>query len=78
MKLLKKIKTNAEQVLSEIGLSMSEAINIYLRQIALRGGIPFDVKIPNRKTRRAMQDIQQKRNLKSVSGIENLQKELES
>lgn len=40
------IKKNAEVVLSALGLSMTAAINIYLKQIAFRGAIPFDIALP--------------------------------
>ena len=39
------VKHNAEAVLSQLGISMSTAIDIYLRQINLVGGIPFPVTI---------------------------------
>ncbi len=40
------VKKNAEEVLSALGLSMTAAINIYLKQIAFRGAIPFDIALP--------------------------------
>lgn len=40
------VKRRAEEVLSQIGIPMSTAIDIYLRQIAMNGGIPFAVKLP--------------------------------
>lgn len=40
------VKRNAEEVLSQLGISMSTAINIYLKQISMTGGIPFDIKVP--------------------------------
>ncbi len=40
------VKRQAEEILSELGISMSTAINMYLRQINLTGGIPFSVEIP--------------------------------
>lgn len=40
------VKQQAERVLSSLGVSMATAIDIYLRQIALAGGIPFPVRIP--------------------------------
>ena len=40
------VEHDAELVLSALGLSMTAAINIYLKQIALRGGIPFDISLP--------------------------------
>jgi len=72
------IKANAEKVLAELGLTMSEAINVYLRQIALRRGLPFAIRLPNRKTVRAMRDIQERRNLTSVDTPASLEQNLNS
>lgn len=41
------VKENAEQVLCKLGIPMSTAINIYLKQIVLTGGIPFRVALPD-------------------------------
>ena len=41
-----KIKEQAEMVLDQLGISMSNAIGVFLRQIVLHQGIPFDVKLP--------------------------------
>jgi len=43
------IKEQAEQVLSQLGIPMSNAIGLFLRQIIMHRGIPFDVKLPARK-----------------------------
>ena len=43
------IKMQAEQVLSNLGLPMSNAINLFLKQVVLQRGLPFEVKIPARK-----------------------------
>jgi addiction module RelB/DinJ family antitoxin len=40
------VKKNAEKTLDVLGLSISEAVNIFLHQILLTGGLPFAVKIP--------------------------------
>lgn len=40
------VKQRAEEVLSLLGIPMSTAIDIYLNQISLTGGIPFDVTLP--------------------------------
>ncbi len=37
------IKDEAEGVLSRLGLPMSSAINLFLRQVILRQGLPFEV-----------------------------------
>lgn len=45
------LKADAEKILKKLGLSTTEAINLFLAQIRLRKGLPFDVKIPNKTTR---------------------------
>jgi addiction module RelB/DinJ family antitoxin len=40
------VKRRAEEVLSQLGMPMSMAIDIYLKQIAMTGGIPFSVTLP--------------------------------
>lgn len=40
------VKKRAEEVLSRLGMPMSTAIDIYLNQIALTGGIPFALTLP--------------------------------
>ena len=44
-------KTAAERVLHRLGLSPTDAIRIFYRQISLRHGLPFSVEIPNELTR---------------------------
>lgn len=40
------IKEQAEQVLDKLGIPMSNAVGMFLRQIVLQRGIPFEVKLP--------------------------------
>ena len=40
------VKENAENVLEQLGIPMATAIDMYLKQIALVGGIPFSVVLP--------------------------------
>lgn len=40
------VKRRAEDVLSRLGIPMSTAIDMYLNQISLTGGIPFEVTLP--------------------------------
>lgn len=39
------VKRQAEQILANLGIPMATAIDIYLRQIAMVGGIPFSVRM---------------------------------
>lgn len=40
------VKSNAESALDMLGISVSEAINMFLCQVSLVGGIPFEVRLP--------------------------------
>ena len=40
------VKERAEEVLSKLGVPMSTAIDMYLNQISLTGGIPFAITLP--------------------------------
>lgn len=40
------VKIEAEAILSELGITTSNAINIFYKQIILQGGLPFSVKLP--------------------------------
>ncbi len=44
------LKAGAEHILESIGISSSEAIRLFYKQIELHKGIPFDVRIPNKLT----------------------------
>jgi DNA-damage-inducible protein J len=51
------LKTKAEKVLRHVGVNTSDAITMFLRQVVLRRGLPFDVRIPNTVTRRAIAEL---------------------
>lgn len=44
------VKTQAENVFDQLGLTSSDAIRIFFKQVILRKGLPFDVAIPNKET----------------------------
>ncbi len=43
------IKEQAEVVLEKLGIPMLNAVSIFLRQVVMQNGLPFEVKIPNTK-----------------------------
>ncbi len=51
------LKRDAEVILHKLGISTTEAITIFFRQIVMNKGIPFDVKIPNEETQIALEEI---------------------
>ena len=57
------LKNRAEQVFRDLGLTTTQAITLFYRQVELRKGLPFDVVIPNKTTRRTFNDTDAGRNL---------------
>ena len=52
------VKTEANELFKKLGIDMSSAVNIFLRQCVLHGGLPFKVEIPmfNAETLAAMEE----------------------
>ena len=44
------VKKQANELFAQLGLDMSSAMNIFLRQCILRGGLPFTVELPQYKS----------------------------
>jgi len=51
-----RLKKSAERVFREIGISTTEAIRLFLKQVELHRGLPFPVSIPNEETVAAMME----------------------
>lgn len=51
-------KKQAYAIFEQVGLKPTQAINLFLKQVALRGGIPFDIKVPNADTLAAMAELE--------------------
>ena len=76
------IKKQATSLFNTLGLDMSGAVNLFLHQCVLRGGLPFSVEIPdyNKATLDAMEEakrISRDSNVKGYSSMEELKKALE-
>lgn len=50
------LKEEVEGILKKLGLSTTEAINIFFHQVKMRRGLPFPVEIPNEETRKTFRD----------------------
>ena len=72
------IKAQAQEILKKLHISMSEAISMYLTQVALQKGIPFDLKIPNDLTAETIKKSEKGEELYKVNDVDELFKELES
>lgn len=71
------LKRKAEQVFTELGLTTSQAIMLFFKQVDLQRGLPFSLKIPNAVTQRALDDARARRNLESFDSLEELFEDLE-
>jgi DNA-damage-inducible protein J len=49
------IKEHAESILDRLGVSTTQAITMFYKQVIFRKGLPFSVAIPNKTTRRTLE-----------------------
>ena len=71
------IKSKAQEILNQYGIGLSDAFNIFLTQTVLERGIPFEIKIPNKKTKETILDARNGINMSKVS-LEDLKKETDA
>ena len=48
------VKAQAAEALALMGLSVSDAVRVFLKRVAVEKAMPFDVRVPNAETRAAM------------------------
>ena len=66
------VKHGAEGVFKALGLTPTEAITLFYKQVALRRGLPFAIEIPNPETRDAMRQALEGEDLTEWSELEAL------
>jgi len=52
------LKHDAESVLHTLGLSISETIRLMLKQVMLTRKVPFEIKLPNKETAQAIDELE--------------------
>jgi len=72
------VKKNAGIILTGLGLNMSSAVNLFLKQVINHRGIPFDLRMPDKETLQAMDDIENRRNLESADTVEEMFKKIDA
>ncbi len=70
------LKQQAENVLRELGLSATEAITLFYRQVTMHRGLPFEVKIPNAATAEALLQAESGEGLIEYSDLDDLRARL--
>ena len=71
-----KLKKSAESIFSEIGISTTEAIRLFLKQVELHKGLPFPVSIPNEQTIAAMAEANTPATLKRYRSFRELRDQI--
>jgi len=73
-----KLKEQVEGIFHKLGMTTTEAINLFYRQVKINRGLPFAVRIPNAETRRTFERSDRGEDIKSFKNIDELIKDLES
>jgi DNA-damage-inducible protein J len=71
------LKAEAEGILAEIGLSSSDAIRMFYKQVTLQKGLPFAARIPNATTRKALRDAEAGRGMTDYDSVDEMFKDLD-
>ncbi len=69
-----RLKESAEKVFSKVGITTTEAIRLFLKQVELHKGLPFAVAIPNAETVAAMAEANDPAALKRYKSFGELRK----
>ena len=66
------LKRNAEKIFKKLGLTTSQAITMFYKQVELQRGLPFSVQIPNETTAQALEEARSRQNLASFNTLDDL------
>lgn len=72
----RELKIEVEAILKRLGISTSEAINIFFRQVQLRRGLPFSVEIPNEATMKVFRESDERKDLVECKDADDMFKRL--
>lgn len=72
----KNLKESVGEILRSMGLDHSTVVNMLYRQILLRKEIPFSIKVPNKLTQKAINELEGDSDLKTYGNSDELFKEL--
>lgn len=75
-RIIPSIKIKAEEILDDLGISSTQAITMFYKQIILNNGIPFDVRVPNKTTKNALKELENSKKLEKTT-LSKLMKEFD-
>ena len=70
------LKEETERILNQLGLTTTEAIRLFFKQVQLQRRLPFPLKLPNNETQEALNDAYNRRDLTSRNKTEELFEDL--
>lgn len=70
------VKKEAERLFKNLGITTTQAITLFYKQVVLRKGLPFEVVIPNSTTLRTFEDTDAGRNLIIAKDADDMFKKL--
>jgi len=71
-----KLKQGTEKVFKELGLTATQAITLFYKQVELERGLPFMVRVPNKVTVEALERARTRQGLKGFNTLEELFEDL--
>ena len=71
-----KLKTKVDHIFNILGLSPTEAITLFYKQVELNNGLPFEVKVPNKLTQKTLRDSQVGKNTRKFKSARELYADL--
>jgi addiction module antitoxin, RelB/DinJ family len=71
------LKNKAEHVFSKLGLTTTQAITLFYKQVELRNGLPFEVTIPNVTTHRTFENTDADRSLVICENADDMFRKLD-
>ena len=71
------LKHEAEELFKRLGLSATEAITLFYKQVTMNQGLPFEVKIPNAATTEALRQAESSAGLTEYESLKDLKTRFE-
>lgn len=71
------MKRDTELIFEQLGINTTEAIRIFFKQVKLQRGLPFEMKLPNEITKKAISDARSRKDVTEVESPEKLFEDLD-
>ncbi len=66
------LKKETEEIFENLGLTFSEAIQLFLAEVSLHKGFPFEINIPNKETRKALVESENREAMEHFHTVDDL------